>query len=53
MSVITTPQADFVVQDGGSVCLVTPLTSDARAWVDANVALEAWQWLGSGFGVDH
>ena len=33
--------------------LVRPLTDKAKNWVDENVQLEGWQWLGDGFGVDH
>ena len=36
-----------------SVYLFVPLTPEARTWVDENVELEDWQWLGGGFGVDH
>ena len=32
--------------------MFTPLTAAARAWVDENVPLEPWQWLGESFGVD-
>lgn len=38
---------------GSSVVLFTPISAAAREWVDEHVALESWQWLGSGFGVDH
>lgn len=36
-----------------TVYLFIPLTERCRTWVDENVGVEDWQWLGSGFGVDH
>jgi hypothetical protein len=33
--------------------LVTPKSQQAREWVDENVYLEPWQWLGGSFAVDH
>ena len=33
--------------------LVTVKTGQAKQWVDENVGLEAWQWLGDSFAVDH
>ena len=33
--------------------LVTPKSENARQWVDENVHLEPWQWLGDSFAVDH
>lgn len=36
-----------------SVYLFTPITKKAKAWVKRNVPLEPWQWLGSGFAVEH
>lgn len=44
---------DFTINDQGSVVMFTPLTDAATAWVDENVALEGWQWLGNSFAVDH
>jgi hypothetical protein len=44
--------ADFTVENHGSVWLLTPETTDARNWVDENVALEPWQWLGRSFAVE-
>lgn len=37
---------------GGSICLVTPVSDFAKEWVDENVHIEGWQWLGPSFGVD-
>jgi hypothetical protein len=33
--------------------LVTPITTEAKQWVNQNVGLESWQWLGCSFAVDH
>ncbi len=43
----------FEVRDEGSVVLITPLSKLAREWTEDNVHLEAWQWLGGGFAVEH
>jgi len=47
------PQADVTVSGSGTMYLVTPLSDEAKAWVEENVPLEDWQWLGNGFGVEH
>ena len=33
--------------------LVTPKSQRAKEWVEENVGLEPWQWLGDSFSVDH
>jgi len=30
----------------GSVAMVTPRTPEATQWIDENVPLESWQWIG-------
>jgi hypothetical protein len=40
---------DVVVENHGSVCLMTPMSPAARVWVDENVQLDDWQWLGASF----
>lgn len=40
-------EADFRIHDQGSVVGIEPISDDARAWMDANVASESWQWMGS------
>ncbi len=47
------PTIDVEVSNEGSVVLFTPLTEDARAWIDENVQSESWQWLGASLAVDH
>lgn len=52
----TSPKVDIFIEGGAraqTVYRFIVCTKAARAWVDANVALEGWQWLGNGFGVDH
>lgn len=44
--------ADFRIADQGSIVMVTPLTQPAKDWVEENVQLEGWQWLGGGFAVE-
>lgn len=45
--------SDFRIFDQGSLVMVEPVTDAAKEWVDENVQLEGWQWLGPAFGVDH
>lgn len=44
---------DVEVSGSGTMYLVTPLTDAAKQWVEENVPLESWQWLGRSFGVEH
>ncbi len=46
-------QTDVTVSGDGTVYLFTPETAVADAWLDDNVHLEDWQWLGRGFAVEH
>ena len=43
--------ADFTLTDGGSVCLLTPTTSDARRWLDENIGEDAL-YLGNGLAIE-
>lgn len=43
---------DVIVENHGSVCMVTPMSPAARTWVDENVQLEGWQWLGASFACE-
>jgi hypothetical protein len=38
--------ADVLVRNEGSVVMLTPKSVEAKAWVDENLGLESWQWLG-------
>lgn len=44
--------ADFSVTNSGSVAMVTPLSPAAREWVEENVQVEPWAWMGLGFAVE-
>lgn len=44
--------SDFSVSNQGNIFMVYPKSDDAREWVQENVGLEGWQWLGGGFAVD-
>lgn len=44
------PDVEFL--NHGSVCMVVPLTDAAKDWVEENLALESWQWLGGGFACE-
>ena len=38
--------ADVLIENHGSVALFTPITPEAHQWVEENVHVESWQWLG-------
>jgi hypothetical protein len=42
-----------VTNQGASVVMFQPVTEEAKQWVDDNLELEGWQWLGPAFAVDH
>jgi hypothetical protein len=46
------PADDVSVANHGSVIMVRPISDEAKAWVDENVPLEDWQWMGGAFAVD-
>jgi hypothetical protein len=48
-----TKKTNFLITDEGTVVLITPVSNEARQWVDENLSIEPWQWLGDGFGVEH
>lgn len=41
-----------VSNHGGSIVMFYPRTQAAEQWIEDNVQLESWQWLGLQFGVD-
>ena len=43
---------DVEIHNHGSVVMVLPLTKAAMEWVQGNVSLESWQWLGGGFACE-
>lgn len=52
MANTTDAVADVVVTNHGSVVMIRPETPAAQEWVDANLELEGWQWLGGGFACE-
>lgn len=44
--------ADVLVRNEGTVVLLTPRSDEAREWVDENLGLESWQWVGDSFAVE-
>lgn len=45
-------QVDVSIENHGSVFMFRIHTNGAQEWVDENVGIEGWQWLGNGFAVD-
>lgn len=45
-------EPDVKVMNHGSVVMVEPVSKEAKAWVDENVGLEGWQWMGNAFAVE-
>ena len=43
---------DVCVHDCGSVVMIEPLTEVAQNWVEENVGLESWQWMGGRFACE-
>lgn len=37
---------------GSSVVMVEPVSQEAKDWVQENVGLEGWQWMGPAFAVE-
>ncbi len=44
---------DFRVLDQGSVVVFTPLSAEARSWVNEFIGIKHWQRLGGGFALGH
>jgi len=43
----------FVIEDEGTIVVITPTTPAALAWLREHTVSEGWQWLGSSLCVDH
>lgn len=43
---------DISISDHGSIWLFRPISEEAKAFFDENVASEPWQWLGGALGVE-
>jgi hypothetical protein len=48
-----TPIIDVEVSNGGTIWTFTPVTDAARAFFEAHVHTEPWQWMGPSLCVDH
>lgn len=46
------PKMDTLVDDCGSVVLITPASKAAKEWVAQHLSLEGWQWAGAAFCVE-
>jgi len=47
--------SDVRVESGGrlaSMVLITPVSYVGRQWIDENLQVEGWQWLGGSLAVD-
>lgn len=43
---------DFRIERSGGISLLIPFTAAAREWVDENLELESWQWIGGRIAVE-
>ena len=50
---MTEQNVDVRFTDYGSVVAFAFLTAPAREWLEANVVVESWQWMGDCVVVDH
>lgn len=39
--------ADFIVENHGTVAMLTPMSPEAREWVDEHLQVEPWQRMGA------
>ena len=39
--------SDVLVENHGSIAMLTPMSPEARKWVDENVQVEPWQRMGA------
>lgn len=44
--------ADVLVNNEGSVIMLIPNSTAGKAWIDENLQLESWQWLGGGAAIE-
>jgi hypothetical protein len=43
---------DVTVENHGSVFIFQPHTDAAKKWIEDNVQVEGWQWIGGGLAVE-
>lgn len=46
------PTADVITANQGSVITITPVSTEARDWINFNCVAEPWQWLGGSMAVE-
>lgn len=46
------PKVDVRVTYHGTIYMVEVVTPAAQAWVNDNLELESWQWMGGSFAVE-
>jgi hypothetical protein len=46
------PHTDVTTVYNGSVTMFRPISAQAKTWVEENVELEGWQWIGPAFAVE-
>lgn len=44
--------SDFLFSDHGSICLLTPASETAKAWLSANVQDESANWFGNSLAIE-
>jgi len=49
----TKKQPDVKIDNQGTIWMFHPLSETAKQWVDENVNLETYQWMGPRFAVEH
>ena len=47
-----TEAVDVEINHCGSVVMFAALTQKSLAWIEENVSLESWQWMGNAIAVD-
>ena len=43
---------DLLIENSGSIIMITPMTKEGREWVKNNLITEEWQRLGLSIAVD-
>jgi hypothetical protein len=47
------PPVDVLIQNEGTIFTFCPQTATAKAWIDANVNFDGWQWLSGALCCEH
>jgi hypothetical protein len=48
----SSPTADFLCENHGSIFLLRPLSQPAQSWINENISSDA-QWFGNGVVIEH